>query len=785
MKNNFTICVILLLVFAGNLFGQSVTVYGKILDAKTLEPLIGATVILEGTDRGTTTDIDGRFEIPDVKPGPYNFTASFLGYASLTKDNVIIQTVGNYDLIFELVESAQELTAVEVTASPFQNSITTPMSLQKLSPEEIKTYPGGNNDIAKVVQSLPGVSGSIGGFRNDVIIRGGAPNENVYYLDGIEIPNINHFSTQGSAGGPVGLLNVNFIEGVELTSSSFAAKYNNVLSGVLQFNQRTGNPRENQTNVRVSASETALTTEGPLFKKNQSEAKTTYLVSARRSYLQLLFELIQLPIRPDYWDYQYKINHKINDRNTIYFTGIGSIDQFSVKAPKSFSIDQQSTLEQVPIIEQWTTTAGVGWKNRMKDGKGVMDASLSLNILNNNFARYENNETQTGLLFKNLSRETENRLRYSITRFINKWSLTFGGNIIRSAYDNKTEDFVFSNTYSTDLQMVQYGLFTQASKSLLNGKLDFSFGLRADDNSFTTGDNLLQTLSPRTAISWAVDPLGRWRVNATLGRYFKIPPYTILGYQNNTNGFANKDSKYIASNHAVLGVERKIGKLAKISVESFYKYYENYPISIADKVSLANKGGDFSVLGNEAVSDEGKGRSYGLEMLFQQKLAKRFYGILAITLFKSEFSDQGNVYKPSVWDSGSLITFTGGYKAPRNWEFNLRYRFAGRTPFAPLDEFTTTNTYPILVFDYRNLGSDRLQPFNQMDIRIDKKWNFKRLAFNLYFEFQNALMQTTPSPPSYGLQRDDLGNVITPNKLITIPQSSGALLPIIGLAFDF
>ena len=157
----------------------TVTIFGKVLDANTKEPLIGATVTIDGTNLGTTTDFEGSFELPGVVPASYNFTASYLGYKALTKDNVIIQSVGNYDLVFELMEAATELTAVEVTASPFRNTLTTPMSIQSLSPEEIKSYPGGNNDIAKVVQSLPGVSGSVGGFRNDVIIRGGAPNENV------------------------------------------------------------------------------------------------------------------------------------------------------------------------------------------------------------------------------------------------------------------------------------------------------------------------------------------------------------------------------------------------------------------------------------------------------------------------------------------------------------------------------------------------------------------------------------------------------------------------------
>ena len=527
---------------------------------------------------------------------------------------------------------------MEVTANPFQNSIISPLSLLRLSPEEIKTYPGGNNDIAKVVQSLPGVSGSIGGFRNDVIIRGGAPNESVYYLDGIEIPNINHFSTQGSAGGPVGMLNVDFIDGVELTTSAFGAQYDNPLSGVLQFDQRIGNQRQRQTNLRVSASETAFTTEGPLFKGEQSESNTSYIVSVRRSYLQFLFELIDLPIRPDYWDYQYKINHQIDDRNNIFLTGIGSIDNFSVKTPESFDVEQQAVLDQVPVIEQWTTTSGVGWKHRLKDGKGIMNTNVSFNILNNDFSRYEDNENLEGLVFQNLSRETEQKLRYQYTRFVNDWSLSVGGNLIRSLYSNETVDVFFNNVFETDIDFVKYGVFFQAATTLLDGRFDFSAGFRMDDNTFTTGtSSLLETFSPRASFSYILDTDNRWRVNGSIGQYYKIAPYTILGFQDREGNFVNKDVPYIGSLHGVAGLSYKMGSYGKFSVEGFFKRYTNYPISVLDGVSLANKGGDFSVLGNEAVVGEGDGRTYGWNYSINRSYIRTFMPFLLIPYLRVNF----------------------------------------------------------------------------------------------------------------------------------------------------
>jgi hypothetical protein len=776
-----------ILFSVSGIFSQNtVSIYGSVVDDATGETLIGVNIFVEGTDKGATTDLDGNFILEGLMPGAYNITASYLGYQTYTISNVLVQTKGNDDLNFRLLPSSVEIQVVEVTANPFRTSLESPVSLQRLSPEEIRTYPGGNNDIAKVVQSLPGVSGSIGGFRNDVIIRGGAPNENVYYLDGVEIPNINHFSTQGSAGGPVGLLNVDFIENVELSSSGFGARYDNPLSGVLQFDQKIGNPRERQTNLRVSASETSLTTEGPLFKKGNKDAKTSYIVSARRSYLQFLFELIGLPIRPDYWDYQYKINHEIDERNTIYLTGIGSIDDFSVKAPEEFDPEQQAVLDQVPIIQQRTNTIGLGWKRLLPDGKGVMRTVVSHNYLKNDFSAYEDNENLTGLYIKNVSTEGELKARYEYTRFLGNWTVAGGGNLVNADYSNDSELINFGLNYVTDINFFRYGLFAQATGLFKNGRMSVSLGLRADDNTFSTEKaTFIKTLSPRASISVVLDQNEKWRFNSSVGKYHKILPYTILGFQDASGSFANQSESYIASYHAVSGIEYRLGNYGKLSVEGFYKYYDNYAVSVRDGVSLGNKGADFSVLGNEEIEGNGKGRSYGAEFLFQQKLYKNFYGILAYTLFQSEFTGADGVFRPSVWNSNHLLSFTGGYKVRRSWEFSARYRFAGRTPYAPVDLDQTINTYPELVLDYNNLGKDKLDPFQQLDIRIDKKWSLKRVAINLYLEFQNVLANNIPSPPSFGLDRDDSGAIVEPQSLVQIQENPSSILPVIGFAIDF
>lgn len=777
------------LTFSVSILAQTTgTLTGTVTDAKTGEPLIGATVILEETNLGDATNSDGRFFIEGIPANTYNVKASFVGFISQTKFNVVVRSEGNMDLNFELQEQVSELDDVTVTPNPFSKEEVTPLSIQKFSQEEISAYPGGNNDIAKVVQSLPGVSGSVGGFRNDVIIRGGAPNENVYFLDGVPIPNINHFSTQGSAGGPLGLLNVSFFEGVSLTASSFGAQYENVLSGVLQFNQRTGNPREFSGNLRVGSSEAAFTVEGPLFKGNDSESKTTYIASVRRSYLQLLFQVIGLPFLPDYWDFQYKVNHRIDKNNTIYLTGVGSIDDLAINQLDEFDPEQEAIQNQIPVIRQNSNTVGIGWRRQFSDYSGFMETVLSNNTLGNYFYRYEDNVNETGLYLKNESRETETHLRYKMTKFIDSWTVTGGFQLINADYTNDTEDLINNWKFNTDLNFFRYGIFGQLSGKAINNRLQFSGGVRTDGNTFMdNGHELWKTLSPRFSASYNLTENQKWTVNGSVGRYYKILPYTTLGFQENDGPFPNKNSRYIQSDHAVLGIEYLLNERARITAEGFFKWYDDYPISTTDSVSLANKGGGFEVFGSEPVISEGNGRTYGMELLYQQKFTGKFYGVAAFTFYKSEFSNLiGADFKPAVWDNGVLISLLGGYKFGKNWEISGRYRYLGKAPYAPVDQDRTLQNYPAIFRDYERLGNVRLDPLSQLDIRIDKKWSFQKYSLDIFMEIQNVLGTENPSEPRYGLDRDENGDVITPRSLVRVDATDdGSVLPSIGLVLNF
>jgi|TARA_A100001015_G_scaffold45118_1_gene49712 hypothetical protein len=779
MKRQFvTFCLLLISL---NIQSQNLgTISGKVFNNDNGLILEGATIQVEDSDFFAITNSEGLFEIKDIPTSSYNIKASFIGFKSQTIFNVIIKSAGNQSLQFGLKPSSEELDEVILVESPFKTSIETPLSTQTFSAVEIETYPGGNNDITRVIQSLPGISPSVGGFRNDIIIRGGGPNETVYYIDGIEIPNINHFSTQGSSGGPVGLVNISFIKDVTLTTSSFGAEYDNALSGVLSFVQKEANKEKISGNFRIGSSEAGITLDGPI---NQD---TYFIFSLRRSYLQFIFKAFGFSFLPDYWDYQMKLNHKIDDFNFINFIGIGSIDELTVNEPDEFDFENQSLIEQIPITNQRSRTFGVTWKRIYKNSNGFFNLSLSNNKLENNFERFEDNVSRKNKVYSNISTEEDIKLRFISNNNFDNYKFSFGGNFQLSKYSNRTLFKFYNINYNSNIDFFKYGLFLKSSKRFFNDKLSVSFGVRTDQDNFTSENKIFENISPRLALSLSLSKNNKWNLNLTSGRYYKMPTYTSLGFRDLNNMLINKNSKYTESDHLVIGLEFINSESSRFTIELFDKRYNNYPVSSADMVSLANKGGDFEVLGNEKVLTIGKGKSYGIELLYQQKLKNNFYGILSYTFFYSKFSGIDKIYLPSVWDNRNLFSFTGGYKLKKNWEISSKLRYTDKTPYAPIDFKLSNMSYPEIIFDYSQLGNYFLDKFLKLDLRIDKRWNFKSTSMNFYIDAENLLANEIPVPPEYGLLRDSNQNVVIPRSLIEVESDNRtAIIPSIGFVFYF
>jgi hypothetical protein len=792
----------ILVTLSFEIFAQTGIIKGRISNEINNNSIVGAAILIENTNTGTTSDEDGNYVLKNLTPGNYTITVSFLGFESAIFYDLNVPTNKSVSLDITLVEQTSSLDEIQLKSSPFKKSKESPINLQKISAEEIYRNPGGNRDISKVIQILPGV-GSTVSFRNDIIVRGGAPNENRFYLDGIEVPNINHFATQGSSGGPVGMINVNFIKNVEFYSGAFPANRGNTLSSILEFEQITGNNEKLTGTFLLGSSDAGITLDGPMGEKS------SFILSVRRSYLQYLFKLIKLPFLPTYNDFQYKQSIDINDKNKVTIIGLGAIDDFEINTEANDGVTDQEAINRnnyilgnIPINSQWNYTVGINWKHYSENSNQTF--VLSRNHLSNSANKYLNNDEQlSNLLLDYESEEIETKFRFENTSWNKGWKINFGVGLENSTYKNSTfnkrqiNNTVQTIDFNSKINFNKFAAFGQVSRSFFNDNLSLSAGFRTDFNDYSNEmNNPLKQFSPRFSASYAINE--KLNLGLSLGKYFQLPPYTILGYRDNNNILINKENRvtYIENNQISTGLEYRPTKYSKISLESFYKKYDKYPFLLDKNISLANLGADFGVIGNEAANSTSSGKSYGIELMMQQKLSNKIYGILSYTYVRSEFKDSNNKYVPSSWDNKHIFNIVVGKKLAKNWEVGAKFRLLGGAPYTPYDvELSSTKEIWDVsqqgINDWSRLNTERNPTSHSLDLRVDKKWYFDKWYLNAYLDIQNAYGAKIETQSFLDVVRDGNGNPVenpTDNQryqTYSIENESGNVLPSIGIMIGF
>ena len=484
--------LILIITAVSDSLGQdnSGVIKGRIFNAKTNEGVPFATVQIFGTTIGAISDYDGNYSFTGIKPGFVELRASSIGFKPFVSQAILVTNSNPVNLDIPLEENTTMIGEVVIKASPFLKRIESPVSARIIGIDEIEKNPGGNRDISKVIQSFPGVA-STPAFRNDVIVRGGGPNENRFYIDNVEIPYLNHFSTQGASGGPIGIINVDFVQSVDFISGAFPASRGNALSSVLNFTFTDGNKDKLKFRTTVGASDLGLTIDGP------SGPNSTFLVSARRSYLQFLFGLLELPFLPNYTDFQFKYRVRLDDKNELTVIGLGAKDDFSLNLKANETEYQRYLLDNIPVQEQYSYTFGLVYKHFTKGGFDTW--VLSRNYLNNSQYKYAGNiEIPDNRLLDYLSGEGEIKGRYEKTIFGDKgFRFNMGGGMEYGHYRNSTYRKIFTATgessidYETNLKIGKFNLFGQVSRSYLEEKLRLSLGVRTDFNTWSqTGQSI-------------------------------------------------------------------------------------------------------------------------------------------------------------------------------------------------------------------------------------------------------------------------------------------------------
>lgn len=793
MKIRIFLLLFVMVLLSTCVYSEDFQVRGRVIDKFSRQPVPNASVTVYGrTGQGASTDSAGVFCIEHVAPGICQLSVSCVGYKNaLSPEYIVSAKLPSVEI--ELEENTSKLEEVTVTAGSFRRVKNSPVSLQIIGLGEIEKSPGGNRDISRIVRSYPGVSFSPIGYRNDLIVRGGAPSENRFYLDGIEIPNINHFATQGASGGPVSILNADLIREVQFYTGAFPADKGGALSSVMDIRLRDGNADDNSFKATLGASEVSLSGSGHFG------GNTTYLFSVRQSYLQLLFKVLGLPFLPNYIDGQFKIKTRLSDRDEIVLLGLTGIDRMKLNTDEKGE-DAEYMLSYLPRIEQQTFTIGAAYKHYAC--KHVQTVSLGYNYLANQNLKYRNNDDSSAdnLTLDLSSHEQKVSLRAENRTYGERWAFVEGVEAYYAKYDDNTFQRLYRSggqvllRQNTDLGIMGWGAFASARYKTTDERLTATLGLRFDGCDYSSAmARFWENVSPTLSLSYRVLP--QLAVNAAVGMYHQLPAYTALGYTDETGAYVNKSLKYMRVVNANLGTEWNISRQVVVSVEGFFKRYSRVPLSVVDGIPLACKGNDYGVVGNEQLVPDADGRAYGVEASMRWQVAGKLTSVASFTFFRSEYrSGSGAEYIASAWDNRFIANVSGTYELPRNWSIGAKLSAIGGSPFTPYDEDKSSLVEAWDVqgrpyYDYTRYNTGRLDAFAQLDVRVDKNYYFKGWRLGIYLDLQNVTKSVLRQPDvlmSTGVVENPEAPLAEQRyKMKYIKQESGTLLPTIGLTVEF
>ena len=701
------------------------TINGTIIDSESRQPLPGANVILKGTRLGSTSNAAGKYEIIKVPVGNYTVVFSYLGYEKLSQTDVIVSSDRTSSVNVELKASPIGIDSVVVTAGYFSRIDAQPVSAATFSAEEIRRQAGSAGDISRVLFGLPSLA-RINDSRNSLIVRGGSPMENGFYLDNIEIPNINHYPVQGSSDGPIGLLNVEFVRDVNFYSGGFSPMYGDRLSSVMELALREGNRDKLEMQLDMSMQGLGLAAEGPV-----DNGKGSWFLSARRSYLDLIFQSIDFngPI-PSYGDLQGKFVYDLSDKHKLSIVSLMAVDDIS--QTREDALKQKNNL--YPNYHLFNNTVGMNWQYLWSE-KGYSEFSLAHTIMKSDG---DYHETLTGLhLLDNRSNEQEYKFRNkNHIRFNSSHAIDIG---MDAKYLSTTYTHVFSEytdrlgnitppmTVNADIRTLKAGVFLRHNWRILDD-LTIAPGARFDYFEF----NHRSHVSPRVSATYDLSAVTS--LTASAGLFFQNLPLVLLAQKDEFRRLRDPRAY-----HYVLGLSHLLTEDTKLTVELYDKEYRDNPMDPTQaELFVLDEAVDAGIIMNhERLVDNGRAFSRGIEAMVQKKLAEDFYGVVAASYFRSRYRDLNGTWRDRLYDNKVTTTIEGGYKPNADWEFSLRWLLAGGAPYTPFDEEASAELHRG-VYDRSRVNDNRLPDYHSLNVRADRRFHFNTSTLIVYLSIWNA-----------------------------------------------
>lgn len=754
--------IMLIIVFCCSiLLGNNGGISGRVLDAETKAGIPLANIVIPGTLTGTTTDFDGNFTLEGLPPGSYLLRVSYIGYQPKTLTDVIVRPGRNTPVHIEIQPVSLEMDSLVVYSGFFGNTADVFAGVTEFSAEEIRRAPGSAGDVSRILYGLPSVA-KVNDGKSSFLVRGGSALENVFYVDNIEIPYINHFSSHGSSEGLFGILNVDFVRNITFSPGGFSVKYGDRLSSVMDIQLREGNKEHFEGQADLGYATAGVQLEGPL-----PGGKGSYLMGFKKSYLDLVMKTFAEGYpSPEFWDYQGKVVYKASDKHTISLLGIYADDRYRISHNKAV----EKELNERGKADVRTATAGINWKY-LQDTAGYVNTALSFNTTSRGTDLYK---TESGLRrFYDATGEYSLQIRMNAYRRLSSELKTEWGLELKQMNENIWMNFSdqrdsAGNIYTNpgvrkSIDVSTIGSFMNAIYAPGNG-IELNLGLRG---VYSDINNKIQVFM-RGGARYSLSPVFTLGVNA--GRYGQHLPLFLLAQ--------NEDFKKLTEpsveQYSVTG-EYLLTENTRFTVDIYRKKYKNlpasgqYPSELVFDEPLTE--GLFRF--HSALAATGTAESRGIEIILQKKLMSNIYGMASASYSENKYRGADGIKRARATDNVFNFSMEGGYKPDNEWEYSLRWIYAGGAPYTPFDE-QLSKSMNDGIRDITRIHSERLPDYHALNIRVDRRFHFSGSNMVVYFSIWNVYNRKNISSYSWNEFKNEKR-----------AETGWDLLPLFGLKYEF
>ncbi len=762
MKNKL-ILILGILILSSILPAQEIktgNLMGRVIDAETSYPLGYVNVIIKELNQGILSNEKGQYHFYGIPVGSYSISFQIIGYQQQMKTDAIIRSQRTTFINGELKRKSIEIEGISVQTNYFAKTDEQTTSVVSFSSEEIRRAPGSAGDVSRILMSLPSVA-KVNDQSNNLIVRGGNPMENTFFIDNIEIPNINHFPHQGSSGGPIGILNVDFIQDVTFNTGGFSAIYGDKLSSIMEIDFRDGNPHEFDGQIDFSWVGFGGIFEGPTSNKSSA------MLAVKRSYLKYIVDAIDIgtSAAPEYGDVQGKLTYEFNPFQKLTFLTIFADDHNTPDQENA----EENYMSHYGNQDLYQGTYGLNWRAVWNEST-FSNTSLSITSSKYDEDFYETFKEPTGVPdIKNRTNELEIKFRnVNFKRFSGKLGMDFGIDIkyLKHDYDN----YLAETTNAIGDTIPELILKDEIKAEKLSGfvslnydpfpKFSTTLGLRVDYFSFN--ENL--AISPRFSCQYKLNE--KTSMNGSVGIFHQNLPLLLLS-QNEENN----DLKDPFATHYIIGFEHLLSEDTRLVVETYQKDYSNFPVDPSQPGIFVIDDNFFNYY--ESLQDNGQALSRGVEVILQKKLAESIYGLASATYFRSRYKSYDGIWRDRSYDNQFIVSIEGGYKPTPGLEMSLRWIYAGGVPYTPIDVEQSTINHRV-VYDETHINEERYPDYHSMNVRLDKRFFFSKTNLVIYVSVWNAYNQKNIAEYYWNDTDQTVDEVY-----------QWTLLPILGVEFEF